>query len=141
MVILDTDHISILERVSSPEKERLLQQLDSTSSLPPTVAVISYEEQVRGWLACVAACRSMLDLVNAYRELLRQLQNYCAWKIMPFSELAATKYQELRKKKLRVGSMDLRIAAIALSHDATLLSRNLLDFRRIPGLKVEDWTR
>jgi len=37
--------------------------------------------------------------------------------------------------------MDLRIAAIVLSRDATLLSGNLADFREVPGLKVEDWTR
>jgi tRNA(fMet)-specific endonuclease VapC len=36
--------------------------------------------------------------------------------------------------------MDLKIAAIVLAHDATLLSRNLSDFRKVPGLKVEDWT-
>jgi tRNA(fMet)-specific endonuclease VapC len=32
------------------------------------------------------------------------------------------------------------IAAIVLTRDATLLSRNLRDFGRVPGLKVEDWT-
>jgi tRNA(fMet)-specific endonuclease VapC len=105
------------------------------------VTIVSYEEQVRGWLACVAASRSTVDLVEAYRELRRQLQNYCTWKVLPFTEIAATKYQELRNKKLRVGSMDLRIAALALVHDATLLSRNLIDFRRVPDLKVEDWTQ
>jgi tRNA(fMet)-specific endonuclease VapC len=35
--------------------------------------------------------------------------------------------------------MDLRIAAIALAHDALLLSRNLKDFRKVPGLCVDDW--
>jgi len=37
--------------------------------------------------------------------------------------------------------MDLKIAAIALAQDALLISRNLVHFRSVPGLKVEDWTR
>jgi len=37
-------------------------------------------------------------------------------------------------------SMDLKIAAIVLSHRATLLSRNMVDFAQVPGLGVEDWT-
>jgi tRNA(fMet)-specific endonuclease VapC len=36
--------------------------------------------------------------------------------------------------------MDLKIAAIVLSKGDTLLSRNLSEFGRISGLKVEDWT-
>jgi tRNA(fMet)-specific endonuclease VapC len=40
-----------------------------------------------------------------------------------------------------VGTMDLKIAAIALSRNATLLSANLADFRQVPRLKVLDWTR
>jgi tRNA(fMet)-specific endonuclease VapC len=36
--------------------------------------------------------------------------------------------------------MDLRIAAVAVAHDATLLSRNLSDFSKVPGLRAEDWT-
>ena len=35
--------------------------------------------------------------------------------------------------------MDLRIASIAIANDATLLSRNLKDFSRVPGLRVENW--
>ena len=42
--------------------------------------------------------------------------------------------------KIRIGTMDLRIAAITFAHDALLLSKNLTDFRKVPGLHVEDWT-
>jgi tRNA(fMet)-specific endonuclease VapC len=51
---------------------------------------------------------------------------------------AATEYQRLRGLKVRIGAMDLKIAAIALANDATLWTRNMVDFRKVPGLKVED---
>jgi tRNA(fMet)-specific endonuclease VapC len=35
--------------------------------------------------------------------------------------------------------MDLKIAATAIANNATLLSRNLKDFNKVPGLKVENW--
>jgi hypothetical protein len=41
---------------------------------------------------------------------------------------------------LQAGTMDSKIAAIVVSRDATLLSRNLADLRQVPGLQVEDWT-
>ena len=49
-------------------------------------------------------------------------------------------YQNLWIQKLRVGTMDLKIAAIALANDATLVTRNTIDFQRVPGLRIEDWT-
>ena len=55
-------------------------------------------------------------------------------------EAAATEFQRLRRHRLRIGTIGLKIAAIVLSHDATLLSRNLSDFQQIPELHVEDWT-
>jgi len=42
--------------------------------------------------------------------------------------------------RLRIGTMDLRIAAITLAYGATLVTRNVQDFQRIPGLVIEDWT-
>jgi tRNA(fMet)-specific endonuclease VapC len=60
---------------------------------------------------------------------------------LPFNAVAAQQFENLVKQRCRIGTMDLRIAAITLAHDATLLSRNLKDFRKVPGLKVEDWTK
>jgi tRNA(fMet)-specific endonuclease VapC len=60
---------------------------------------------------------------------------------LDFDEAAATQLQEIRRLKLGVGTMDLKIASIALSNKATLLTKNIKDFRQIPNLNVEDWTK
>jgi tRNA(fMet)-specific endonuclease VapC len=141
MVILDTDHISLLERTSSPQRERLDAHLETAGIAVPVVTIVSYEEQTRGWMTYLAAARSMAEQVMAYDRLMQQLKNYCAWKVLPYDDRAAAKFQELRKQKLRVGTMDLKIAAIALVQGGLLLSRNLSDFGRVPGLRVDDWTK
>jgi tRNA(fMet)-specific endonuclease VapC len=61
------------------------------------------------------------------------------WQIVRFDQVAVDKNDELRRQRIRIGTQDLKIAAICLRHDATLLSSNLRDFERIPSLRVEDW--
>ena len=72
--------------------------------------------------------------------LKKNLDDFRTIDVLDFDEEAAAELQRLRRMKIRIGTMDLKIAAIALVHDATLLSRNLVDFKKVPGLKVEDWT-
>jgi len=48
--------------------------------------------------------------------------------------------ENLRHQHIRLGTMDLRIASIALSQDAIFFTRNTSDFNKVPNLKVEDWT-
>jgi tRNA(fMet)-specific endonuclease VapC len=70
----------------------------------------------------------------------QHLDNYRRIPVLAFDEAAAVIFQRLRRTRLRIGTMDLKIAAIVLSRDTTLLSRNLADFRQVPGLRVEEWT-
>lgn len=69
------------------------------------------------------------------------MHTYCGIEVLGFDEKSATEYQRLRKERHRLSTMDLKIAAIVLAHDATLLTRNLVDFQKISGLKVEDWSK
>jgi hypothetical protein len=101
--------------------------------------IISYAEHMCGWMAYLARPRSIARQMKAYGRLHRQLHNYCRIPVFTFDEPAAVTIQRLRRARSRMGTIDLKIAAIALSRDATLLSRNLADFRQVPGLQVEDW--
>ncbi len=39
-----------------------------------------------------------------------------------------------------IGGNDMLIAAIALTHDLTVVTHNCGEFNRVPGLRVEDWS-
>ena len=85
--------------------------------------------------------RKIHDLVPLYERLTELVEFYSAWEIAPFTPAAAAAdiFAALKKQRLRVGTQDLKIASIALANNAVLLSANLVDFQRVPGLKVEDW--
>jgi tRNA(fMet)-specific endonuclease VapC len=89
----------------------------------------------------VNAARSRQQLVVAYSHLRQHVANYSKIPIIEFDEAAASTADTLQKSKLRLGTMDIRIAAIALTRNALLISRNLRDFQRVPGLRTEDWTK
>ena len=139
MLVLDTNHVSLLQWGGGEEAERLRARLQ-TADEEVAVTVISYEEQTRGWLAFVARARTLGQQVEAYRRLRRHLDVYRTAQLLDFDEQAATEFQRLQRSRVRIGTMDLRIAAIALIHGATLLTRNAVDFGKVPNLRIEDWT-
>ena len=140
MILLDTDSITILQRGSGTDHGRLIGKIRQHSAEVIATTINSYEEQMRGWLAFVAKARTMPHQVESYRRLLKHLEDYREIPLLTFDELAAIEFQRLRQSRLRVGTMDLKIAAIALARDATLVTRNLADFGKIPGLRAEVWT-
>ena len=142
MYVLDTDLLSLMEWPNSQAARRLQSRLDA---LPDDVeiltTVINYEEQTRGWFALFAKAKSVTAEVKVYRSLNRHLDNYRGLKTLEFDDQAAVEFQRLKAMRLKIGTMDLKIGAIVLSNSATLLTRNVSDFRQIPGLRFEDWTR
>ncbi|MEH2332164.1 type II toxin-antitoxin system VapC family toxin [Nostoc sp.] len=57
---------------------------------------------------------------------------------MGFSKDAGNIYAELVRQKIRIGTQDLRIAAITLSVNTILVTRNHRDFEKVPNLSLED---
>lgn len=140
MILLDTDHATYLKY---PESDRGRRLIDRLSGVPPTevigAAIITVEERMRGWLAVIARERTAMRQVAGYRELARWFEFYQEFEIVLFDEKAAQQFDHLREQRLRLGTMDLKIAATALVNDALLLSANRRDFERVPGLRVENW--
>ena len=139
MYIFDTAHLSVLER-GGVNAQRLMRRLANVSSTQVAASIISYEEQMRGWLSYIAKVKTVEQQVEPYKQLKQQLTNYCAIPILEFDEQVAQEFQRLRKAYPRLGTMDLKIASIALVNKAVLLTRNSADFGQIAGLSIEDWT-
>lgn len=74
-----------------------------------------------------------------YRRVAEFIEMLTEWPILLWDEATVEEYERLRWLRNRIGTQDLKIAAIAIANDALLLSANLRDFERVPGLKVEDW--
>ncbi len=138
MILLDTDHLSIVVNRNAVEHNALVSRLDdSEDSLG--VPVICVEEQCQGWLAKIHRARDVHHQIAAYERLTNLFHFFEDWEIIPFQTADADAFLRFRKQKVRIGSQDLKIAAIAVTHNALLLSANLRDFRQVPGLRVESW--
>jgi len=139
--LLDTDHLGILQDRVQPECQRLL---DRIAQHPPTefyVSIVSFHEQVVGWNAYLNRARTITGVVSAYQMFHDILADFASMQVLPFDNDAGNRFESLRRQRVRIGTMDLRIASIALARGYTVLTRNLVDFEQVPDLSVEDWTR
>ena len=139
MWLLDTDYLSILERGGSAALPIQLR-LDQVPVDQVGTTIVNYEEQMRGWLSRASQANTPTQLQKAYIRLEEHMATFRALPVLSFSAQATSEFEQLIKAHIRIGTMDLRIAAICLANNATLLSRNLKDFGQVPGLKVEDWS-
>jgi tRNA(fMet)-specific endonuclease VapC len=115
------------------------------ATIPPheqTVPVVVIEEMMRGRLQVIRQAEagkarvSLPDAYNLFEQTLRDLQQVS---VLSYTPQADALYRQWRHQRIRVGTHDLRIAAICVAHVATLVSRNRRDFGLIPGLRVEFW--
>jgi tRNA(fMet)-specific endonuclease VapC len=137
--LLDTDHISILQLRSGPEFAVLFVRTTQYAA-DLAFSIISFHEQFLGSHAFISRARNSGEIVRGYRLLTEILNGFSAAPVLPFDDAAAAVFEDLRTRRVRVATMDLRIAAIALSRNAVLLTRNQRDFNKVPGLVTEDST-
>ncbi len=92
---------------------------------------------MRGWLAAIAKERKPQRQVGPYRELAQLFEFFSEYEIVTFDDAAATLFSGFGR--IRIGSMDKKIAAIAIANNALLLTANRRDYEQIPGVRFENW--
>lgn len=136
LYILDTDHISLFQRGNPTVRERLATvAVDERAT-----TVISLSEQFLGWWNEIARAKTETAAARSFHYLLETIHFYQTLSVLSYDGMAVMEFERLRRAKLRIGTQDLRIAAIALSRRATVVTRNARDFRQVPDLNIVDWS-
>lgn len=133
MYLLDTDILSnLIKRAPSTD---LIAKL---ASIPP-------EEQFTSSITAGELLYGALRLGASGSRLLNQIEQRILSNlaVLPFDVAAARSYGRLRadveRRGASVGDADLRIAAIAHARELTVVTGNVREFARIPGIQVENW--
>jgi tRNA(fMet)-specific endonuclease VapC len=137
LYVLDTDTLQLFQ----DENPTVLGRMQAVPPGDLAISVITVEEQLSGWYAQIRQAKRPERLAWAYRRLASTVRFLSRIQIIDFDESAIRRCEQLKKLKLKVRKMDLRIAATVLERDAILVTRNLRDFRRVPGLRLEDWSK
>jgi tRNA(fMet)-specific endonuclease VapC len=134
--VLDTDHVSLILR-NHPGLGAIAEQYDCA------VTIVTVQELFNGWAGRINNA-ALKDLPRLYTRLWSTMTYLQTVEILDFTPEAdaalkavTRDYPELRKSRIQ---KDVRIAAIALSLDATMVTRNRKDFGLVPGLSIVDWT-
>jgi len=135
--VLDSDILSLLQHNHAAVRANYLAHTGDELC----VAVVTVDEQLRGWYTVVRSAKKRSELALAYTNLAKSISFLSKATILPFTESAIDRFDQFKRLKLGIGSPDLRLAATALEHQAIVVTRNTRDFATIPGLRVEDWSQ
>jgi tRNA(fMet)-specific endonuclease VapC len=97
------------------------------------------EEVLRGRLAALSGRLTGPQRIQRYAWLAGSVQSMQRFRVVPFDTAAEAEFQRLLASGVRVGTQDLKIAAVALAANLTVLTRNR-DFGLVPGLTLDGWS-
>ena len=137
MTAFDTDVLSDVFR-------NIPAAVARAATIPPAdqvLPVVTVEEVLRGRLDAIRKAQAGVrgSPVVAYQRFVQSLRDLGRFQWLEYSPAADTLFHTWRAAGIRIGSQDLRTAAICVSLDITLATRNARDFRQVPGLKLDIW--
>jgi tRNA(fMet)-specific endonuclease VapC len=139
LYILDTDHISLFLGNYPPIRDRVFQTKADCS-----ITIISVQEIFNGWVGQLNRVENEAYKIEIYQRLLITTKFIQQMPVLNYEQSASDRYQQiikdnpiLAKRRLE---KDMRIAAIALANEATIVTRNKRDFEQVPRLIIDDWS-
>ena len=138
--LLDTDHLSILQRQSGSNYHNLSRRMDDYPLSNFYISIVTLQEQMLGCHAFINRARHSDQVVKGYEIMAKLVNDFKRLPLLSFDQEAANWFEQIQSQNLRIAKMDARIAAIALANGLVLLTCNRQDFCKIPSLILEDWT-
>lgn len=135
--VLDTDTLTLFQHGHPSVSPRCAAM--PAGSL--AVSVLSIEEQFLGWYTAARQAKRDDEVARAYDNMAAFTNFIKQLPVLPFSLPAILRYRQLKASKVKVSKKDLCIAAIAVEFNVTVVTRNVSDFSRVPGLIIEDWSK
>jgi tRNA(fMet)-specific endonuclease VapC len=135
--LLDTDTLDHFQRGQA----NVFRRVNATRQQDLAITIVTRLEILRARIEFVRKAADGAQLRKAQLRLDESEEVLARWQVISFDEAACEQFDRLRmEKRLRkIGRADMLIASIALANGATLVTRNVRDFKLIPGLSVENW--
>lgn len=138
--LLDTDHLSVLQKSKGQDYENLSDRMERLPISEFAISIVTVHEQFLGSNVYISRAQNPTDLVRGYEFMNKLVGSVKVIPVIGFDNLAADMFQDFKSQKIKLATMDLRIAAIATTKQIILLTRNHKDFVKVPKLVIEDWT-
>ena len=135
--VLDTNHFR--EVAEGTAYANGLSERAAVQRAEVFLSIVAVQEATSGWLARINSLSAGRDQVRSSASFQKTITAFTNYSILPFDTDAAEIFHKLKREHPRTGTMDLKIAAVCLAHDATLLTRNVGDFENSTDLRVENW--
>lgn len=122
----------------------VLKRLDRTLKERVWVSSIMAEEMLSGALSEINKAREQRvrrDIEASSRYFSRLVERLRVFSILSYTNAAEQEYDTYSAATKRIGKMDCRLAAHASVNNFIVVTCNTADFSRIPGAKIEDWSK
>ncbi|CAN5261970.1 hypothetical protein BH11PLA2_BH11PLA2_32170 [soil metagenome] len=139
MIAVDSD---ILTLVAHGHPGTLVQW-NAVTPADRGLPVVVADEATRGRLSLIRqaeAAQAKISLPRAYALFQETLDMIAQLVSLPYTDAAESLFQQWRQAKIRIGTNDLRVAAVAVANNAKLVTRNARVLQQVPGLQLEIWS-